>query len=732
MKKAFTLLFLLSFLLQLFSQSTSAHRFPQELVFDGKLDEAMWQDVPVLPLIQSQPNYGNTPTERTEIRMAYDDNYIYLGGKNFVSKPEYIRANTYKRDALGGGTDYFGMVLDTYNDKENSLAFFTSAAGFRWDAAIFNDANDDTPFSLDWNTFWDVKTWVSDSVWHVETRIPWSSLRFQDVNGKVTMGFTTWRFISAKSELVMFPAISQEWGGNSMWKPSQAHEFSFEGIYSQKPLYIAPYALLGLQQNVGLNTAETAYETSIDPTYEAGLDLKYSLTSNLTLDLTANTDFAQVEADDQQVNLTRFNLFFPEKRLFFQEKASVFDFKFEGFNRLFYSRRIGINDEGDPTRIYGGARLTGRVGKSDIGFINMQTAKSGDANSENFGLVRMRRQVINKNSYVGGMLANRTDFKGDYNTGVGVDGIFRVVGQDFLTVRVAQTYADGNENNPLSLDPTRIFVNWNKRQYSGFSYNLNYSRAGKDYAPAMGFELRENYTRVESQLFYGWAMDEESKILRTQAQLFSFRVTDNETGDLQTWKALAGFNVETKNAQYLSSWVEYTQDVITEEFDLGKEVVVPEGTYEFISFNGYVETPGTELLRAGLEFSGGTFYGGTLFSAGLSPSWTVNSNFNVSAYYGLNKIDFEERNQSLTSQLARVRLEYLFNTKLSLAGFIQYNNLDEILVSNVRLRFNPKEGNDLFIVYNDLLNSNREREMPTLLFSQGRVFILKYTYTFQL
>jgi len=277
-------------------------KFVEPINFDGKVDEAQWFLVPAMPKMMMQPTFGNAPSERTETRLAYDENYVYLSGRNFVSKPEYTRGTTFKRDAFSGTADYFGMVMDTYNDKENGVAFYTSPTAFRWDGTVVNDGNTNETVSIDWNTFWDVKTHITDTLWTVEIRVPWSSLRFQDEDGQVKMGITSWRYIAAKNEIAIYPVIEPKWGNMSMWKASQMQEYLFEGIYAKNPLYITPYVLTGVQQNSELNTAGDDYEKINDPTIEAGLDLKYGLTNNLALDLTINTDFAQVEADDQQVN----------------------------------------------------------------------------------------------------------------------------------------------------------------------------------------------------------------------------------------------------------------------------------------------------------------------------------------------------------------------------------------------------------------------------------------------
>ncbi|MFB0518306.1 MAG: DUF5916 domain-containing protein, partial [Acidobacteriota bacterium] len=319
-------------------------RIKGPVTLDGLSNEPAWEGIEPLPVVMHRPNFGNEPSERTEILVAYDDDFLYVAGRLFDSEPTKIQSNSKERDSGDPSSEWFGIIIDSFNDNENALEFLTTPAGLRCDVAVFNDAQGENPVNISWNTFWDVETVRNDEGWFAEFRIPFSSLRFQDINGRVVMSIISWRYIARKAEWVIFPAIPPNWGFYSILKPSQAQEVVFEGLYRRKPLYIAPYLLGGFGQSFELNEGETGYQRVENLAHEVGLDVKYGLTSNLTLDVTLNTDFAQVEADDQQINLTRFSLFFPEKRLFFQERSSNFDFNFETGepNRLFYSRRIGI------------------------------------------------------------------------------------------------------------------------------------------------------------------------------------------------------------------------------------------------------------------------------------------------------------------------------------------------------------------------------------------------------
>ena len=354
-----------------------------EFLFDGVVDDECWRNVQSVPMVMQTPVFGEQPSERTEILFCYDNDYFYTGARLYDSHPEKMLITSKKRDESVAATEMIYLLFDSFNDKENALGFMTNPAGLRSDFTVFKDAMGEVrpnegPFSFSWNTFWDVKTSRNDQGWFAEIRIPFSSMRFREENGKVIMGLICGRYIAYKNEMSLFPAIPPNWGPLSHIRPSKAQEIVFKGLKSRKPFYIAPYAIGGRQWEQVLNSEGTGYELKNEKRkykLNGGLDVKYGLTNNLTMDITVNTDFAQVEADDEQINLTRFSLFFPEKRTFFQERSSIFSFDFEPQTAMFYSRRIGLH-EGLQVPIYGGARITGMAGRWDVGFLDI--ADTGD------------------------------------------------------------------------------------------------------------------------------------------------------------------------------------------------------------------------------------------------------------------------------------------------------------------------------------------------------------------
>ncbi len=707
------------------------------ITLDGLSDEPAWRDVePWLPT-QYEPDNGASPTERTEFLVAYDDQYIYFALRAYDRDSTGIRANTLYRDRLSGD-DHFEILLDTFNDNETAVLFTTTPAGIRKDAAIANDASGGGITSGQWingdfNTFWDVATVVNGEGWFAEIRVPFTSLRFQDHDGQVVMGIILQRKVARKTERLVFPSVPSiaDW---AFLKPSLAQKIVLEGIRPSTPLYLTPYGLTGVQQSYPLNDLGTGYPRQDDFKVEAGADLKYGITNNLTLDLTVNTDFAQVEADDQQVNLTRFSLFYPEKRQFFQERAGLFEFRTGGLSRLFHSRRIGLTDEGQPVRIFGGARLVGRWGGWELGLLDMQTAESDSLPSENFGVVRLRRQVFNAYSYAGAMLTSRVGTDGSYNLAYGLDGLVRVAGDDYLTLQWAQTFdhAQIDAGNLEALNSGRLTAELERRRRSGWGYDAIVAWTGPEYDPGIGFTQRNDFTLLDDSLAYTWLPGQASSLIWHTLGVAGFVFLRNADRSVESAELGPTWAFAAKSGAGGSAEVKLLYEDLLVPFDLAPEAVVPPGSYTFFRVGASYHVSHTRLFQLNPRVEAGTFYDGWQATIELTPIWYVSPHLELSGVYQYSRIRFPERDQGFDVHLARLRIGTALNTKLSTNAFIQFNSSAHTLSANVRFRYNFREGNDFWIVYNEGMNSDRDRLTPTLPFSNARTILVKYTHTFHL
>ena len=632
-------------------ESVIIKRISETVTFNGIPDEPFWGGLNKFDLTMHSPTFGLSPSEISDVRVGYDNEFLWIGAKLLMKDASKIFSPTKRRDEDIEEYDAFGIILDTYDDNENGLAFFTNPFGLRSDYAISNDGEGEgggpnSSMNSSWNTFWDVKTTVDDKGWYVEMRIPFSSLKFKPEGDIATMGLILVRNISLNNETDSYPAIDPKFGHDATNKPSLAAGISINGARPKKPVYISPYVIGGMSQDWFLNDAETEYQKNENyPEYtgNAGLDVKYNINSNLTLDLTVNTDFAQIEADDQQVNLTRYSLFFPEKRMFFQERSSLFDFSLGGqSDNLFYSRNIGIAGR-EQIRILGGARLTGRIGKWDVGLMDMQTADHESTPSENFGVLRMRRQVINQNSYVGGILTSRLGMNGEHKLAYGMDGIFRLFGVDYLNVKWSQTYDNKLDNKMNSLDPSFFLVNWQRRSQKGFAYDLKYFYSGQQFRPGVGFVRMEGVQGLNADLMYGWLPGEKSKFVDYSLAVEVERFARLEDGKLESMRIAPEFRFKTKNGIRGGGGINYMEEGVLTPFHISEDIIIAAGGYSFYEFQFGASTSDNKVISFGADFNAGQFYDGKRAGTELEANFNFSSSFRMETAYEFNAIRFPER-----------------------------------------------------------------------------------------
>jgi hypothetical protein len=699
-------------------------RIAGSIEVDGRPDDAAWQSVPTLPLTMYIPVFRGQPTRRTEIRIAYDESSLYAGGW-FYDDPAGIRVNSLYRDRWNGD-DAFAIYIDAFNDNETSKWFGITPAGMRFDQLISEDGD---VLNASWDGFWEARTTVTSEGWFVEVRIPFSTLGFQVGAGEdVTMGLTVTRLVSRTGERVTFPAIDPRF---EFRRPSQAHDVVLRNVRSERPVYVTPYALAGLDQRAVLNDTRTRYLSNRDPQREAGLDLRYAFTPSLTLDVTANTDFAQVEADDQQVNLDRFNLFFPEKRRFFQERSDLFTFTTGGEGQLFHSRNIGLAPDRTPVPVLGGARLVGRVGSWDVGLLGMATDGSGVLPSERFGVARLRRRVFNPLSTAGLIATTRFD-EDQYNFALGADGSFHVTGDHYLSLKWAGTVDDA-EPDSVSLSDRSVFdARWERRTQRGLGYSFNLTRSGSDYDPGIGFLQRRDFTR--GTLAGNWYLftDNHPILRRIYPGALAFATYRNSDGSLESGTYAVWVQWDTKSGG--GGWIEpklFVEDV-AEAFTIGDEVDIPAGRHQYADLQLVLRMNPGARLRTDLDARAGSYFDGTRAQVILAPTWNASRHLELGVDYQLSMLRFPDRNQKANVQVGRLRIRTALNARASGNAFVQYNSITDRVETNLRLRYNFSEGTDLWIVYNEGLATERlpDPDAPRLPLSMSRAFILKFSRTF--
>lgn len=714
------------------AQAIVLHRVIGPIRLDGVLDEPEWRTLDALPLTMFRPTAGGAPTESAEIRIGYDEHYLYVGARLGMHDSHAIRSQTVTRDGLGVD-DWFRVMLDPYNDRQSGVEFRTNPAGAQYDAALSTDG---AVVNDSWNAFWDVATARTPNGWSLEMRIPLSSLRFQVVDNRATMGLIVARYITASNELSTFPAVDPHFP-NADARPSLSQTIVLEGVQPTKPVYVTPYVLGGTTVTNGLDATGLGLTHDRSTTHEFGGDLKVALTSNLNLDLTANTDFAQVEADDQQVNLTRFDLSFAEKRQFFQEGAGIFTVDLSGLGgpeAMFYSRRIGLADDGRPLRLYGGARLAGRVGGWDIGALNMQSATAEGTGSENLGVWRVRRHLLNDESTIGAIATTRFGIPGQRNSAFAVDGHLRVLPRDFFLFNLGQTVDSRVTGSGAD---ARLFQVGIERPPSveseGFTYRAGVQWAGNSFAPGLGFFPRNDYTLWYGEAHYGVNPGEHSVFQIIQPNVVSFRYASNADGSTES--GYTGAYLYSGLRSGTSGFLGAVQNVeqLTEVLSLPDGATVPAGTHTFTAVTFGFNPAARNAFRVSVSATIGGLYDGRQVDVIVQPTWTVSPRVEASASLERNHVTFASRQQVVDADLAHLRLQVGFNTKLSVAALVQYNRSARLVAGNVRARYRFAEGRDLFLVLNTAANTDRDRLRPfgpKLPLEQNQALLVKYSHTF--
>jgi hypothetical protein len=665
-------------------------------IIDGRLTDPVWDQAEVITdLYQRIPFNGQPASEPSEIRLVRDDENIYIGAYLFQD-PSTIRA-TYLRHGVSfvHTDDTFEVAFDTFHDHRRGYDFVTNPNGARHDTQI--EGID--VFNNEWEEVWQVRTSIQSDGWCAEFRIPIRILRF--VPGQDDWGMSIQRRLQFRQEWVNWVPTPVQWDIAHLSYAGNLNGMS--DVRPQRNLQAIP-ALVATRLD-----SEEREKTSYD--LDPSLDVKYVMGANLTLDLTANTDFAQVEADDTQVNLTRFSLFFPEKREFFLESAGIFSFGSPRNVEVFFSRRIGIA-EGQSVPILGGARLTGKIGPYTVGLITMQTGDVPVQDSTNYSAVRVSRDV-GQNSRVGGIFTN-----------VGQPGFGnRAFGGDaelYLTPSIQlKGFLAGNSGTGIGKSPYayELAVSY---QTDPWGLTLSQMTVGESFDPAIGFVRRSDIRDFDGQLRRryrpntGWS--------RTVDLTADMRYLTDLDGRLLTRNL--SFRVQNTEPSGARWTYQYDRDFeqLTEDFEIHPDIIIPLAAYRNQMHTVSWFSERGRRLAASVLFAGGSFFEGHQRQLTTTGLVNFSRQFSMGPEYQRNWVDLPAGDFSTT--VGRMRINYNYNPNIGVAGLLQWNSTTEEFSANIVFRLIYLRDSNLYIVFNE-----RERRGDGRGWILGqRAAIFKITY----
>ncbi|MGF1559308.1 MAG: DUF5916 domain-containing protein [Flavobacteriaceae bacterium] len=689
-------------------------------VLEGEvLRDEVWQAIPAFSeMSQTQPNFGRPATEKTEIRIAYTAETFYLSVVCYDARPDALVVSDARRDADLNNTDAFLFILDTYRDGQNGFIFGTNALGVEYDAQVDNEGQGNFNanrqqggtiggFNVNWDGSWQVQTQVGDYGWSAEFAIPLRTLRFQ--SGK-DWGINFRRNIRKTNEIVYWAEMPV---GLNLNRLSLAGVLTGLELRSPGNLKLIPYVLGRVDNDY------TASDSKANFSAEIGGDVKYSITPSLTLDLTYNTDFAQVEVDDQQVNLDRFNLFFPEKRPFFLENAGLFSVGSPGEVDLFFSRRIGIGDNGNIVPIIGGARLSGKLNRTNVGLLSMFTEDVSDKGIEenNFTVARVNHEFKGR-SALGAVFINKEGLQSDdFNRTFALDGKLGLGRKARLSGFFAKTIDPNDTINSHSLKLQSDY-NWNN-----WELRAAYTEVGQGFNPEVGFLLRSAFRKPEGLVLYHLRpKDPDAKILEYRPHV-SYRGYWNFDNFLETGFLHIDNHFEWKSGTELHTGVNLTTEGVVNAFDIsrGRNVIIEPGTYRHAESQIVFFTNRSNPFSVNIRSVIGGSFGGTRFQESVTGSVRLGDKFNTDVILQYNNFQLPVGN--FTANIISTRLSYAFQPNIYIQGLIQNNTTDKLWAANVRFGWLQQANTGLFVVW----NYNMQDGDPL-----NNSFIIKYTRMFDL
>ncbi len=662
---------------------------------DGLLTEVFWQSaLAVSDFKQQEPDEGAPATEATEVRVAVDGENVYVAVMAFDREPDRIVSRILRRDQIMenhhgdfqfAGDDAVAILFDTFHDSRNAFVFATNPNGAEFEALITDEGGE---LNIDWRAVWEVATSRTGDGWSAEFAIPLRTLRYPEGTDGSSWGFNVIRAIRRRNETALWQSWSRD--NEGFQRVSRAgHLTGMDNL----PRYginaeVKPFLLGGTRQELDENG-----ETPMRRQTEVGLDVKSELMPGLVLDLTVNTDFAQVEVDDEQVNLTRFSLFYPEKRDFFLENAGIFDIGFDGgFGpppyQQFFSRRIGIGVDG-AIPILGGARLTGRVGGQTLGVMNVLTAESGDTPMTSYSVVRMKRD-IGENNFLGWMVTDRRDGDGS-NTVAALDGSFWL--KPTLNVKGfynrSFTRGDGGEDHAYSVAM--------EYQTDLVGASFNHLTIGPEARADLGFITRTDIRLTGAEFRLAprpgrWGI----RVIDSDVEVEYISTTD---GRMQDWEAGFFVRPEFESGESIGGMDNLGETQLDEGFMLADSIPIAAGRYDASEARIFLNSSRHRAVVGELRGGWAQFFGGSHWSAEASVSASPNPQISMELAYAWNRIDVP--NGELTANITSLRFGYAFSTKLITNALVQYNSLDNDVSANLRLNFIHRPGSDLFIVFTE-------------------------------
>ncbi len=715
--------------------AVQATRLTGPLHLDGRLDEPIYAGTPPFDaFVQQEPDEGAAATERTEVWIFYDADNIYFAGRCWDSHPERDVANEMRRDGQGTlDNESISLSLDTFHDGRNAYLFEVTLAGGLFDGYI----TDERDMNRDWNTVWDARVSRIPQGWTFEFAIPFKSLRFPN-DAHPVWGVNARRIVKWKNEMTSIAALPRAQGRRAMNQVSASA--TLEGLETPstgRTVELKPYLIGGVTDD----HTGAAPMTSFDKNF--GADAKLGVTDGLTADLTYNTDFAQVEEDEQQVNLTRFSVLFPEKRDFFLEGQGIFSFGgLQGQPRsggggggggggtpnradvpvLFFSRRIGLSN-GATVPIDVGGRVTGKEGPYSIGLLDIRTGREDAIGVEptNFSVVRVKRDILRR-SAIGALFTGRSigESGSGGNQAYGVDGAFSFFQNLNLNTYLAKTTTPGLEGRDWS---SRAQLDYNADRYGLQVEDLF---VDDHFNPDVGFLQRKAFHRRSAYARFSPRPAAMAAVRKFTYDLDYQYITDPD-GHLESRLATAGFRTEFENGDNLGAEVSSDYEFLDAPFDLANEVSIPVGGYGFDNIRLSYQFGPQRRVSGGITVEEGQFYDGTRRSIGISRGRVeITPQISIEPSLTVNWIDLPEG--AFTSALLTTRVSYTLTPRMALSGLVQYNSDDRTLNSSARYHWEYQPGSDLFVVYTD----NRDTTGTGVPAVRNRSFVIKFTRLFRM